>query len=74
MTRMDPQDIQYALAKQVPDMKSRGFTIGTSYGQLDVPSGRMADAIAQALTRALQCELLAATKRAALAKGASHGH
>ena len=67
---MDEQDIQYALAKQVPDMKSRGFTIGTSYGQLDIAPGRMADALVRALTRAMQCELLAVTKRAAHAKGA----
>ena len=57
-TGMDEQDIQYAFAKQVPDMKSRGFIIGTSYGEITVPAGRMADALALSLTRALQCELL----------------
>lgn len=55
---MDAQDIHYALAKQVPDMKNRGFTIGTSYGQVDIAPGWMADRMAEHLTRALQCELL----------------
>lgn len=55
---MDLKDIHYALDKQVPDMKARGFTIGTSYGQIDMPPGWMADRLAEHLTRALQCELL----------------
>lgn len=55
---MDAQDIHYALAKQVPDIAGRGCTIGTSYGQIDLPPGRLADALGRALTRALQCELL----------------
>lgn len=71
---MTEDDISYALAKQVPDMEGRGFTIGTSYGDLQVPPGRVADAIARAVTRALQCELLAATKRAAHAKRQEVGH
>lgn len=70
---MDEQDITYALAKQVPDMAGRGFIIGTSYGALEFPPGRSADAICRAVTRALQCELLAATKRAAHAQETSHG-
>lgn len=65
---MDEQTISYALSKQVPDMQGRGFIIGTSYGPIDIPPGRVADAIARAVTRALQCELLAATKRAEHAK------
>ncbi|MDX3997277.1 hypothetical protein QYP02_30090 [Pseudomonas aeruginosa] len=32
---MDKLEIEYALAKQVPDM-ARGFTIATSYGELHV--------------------------------------
>lgn len=55
---MNQQDIHYALDKQVPDMKARGFTIGTSYGQIDMPPGWMADRMAEHLVRALQCELL----------------
>lgn len=65
---MTQQDLQYALAKQVPDIAGRGCTIGTSYGAIDIPPGRVADAIARAITRTLQCELLAATKRAAHAR------
>lgn len=65
LTGMDEQDIQYALAKQVPDIAGRGCTIGTCYGQINIPPGRMADDIARAVTRALQCELLAAAKRTA---------
>ncbi|MDD5028494.1 MAG: hypothetical protein PHH58_03175 [Rhodoferax sp.] len=62
---MNTDDITYALAKQVPDIAGRGCTIGTSYGQIDIPPGRTADQLAAYLTRLLQCELLAADKRAA---------
>lgn len=68
MTHMDPQDISYALAKQVPDM-ARGFSVSTAYGDIVIPPGRLADHLAANLTRLLQCELLAADKRAAHAKG-----
>jgi hypothetical protein len=71
---MDEQDITYALAKQVPDMEGRGFTIGTAYGEINIPAGRVADAIARAVTRALQCELLAVVKRAQHAKRQEAGH
>ena len=64
---MNEDEISYALAKQVPDM-ARGFSICTSYGAIGIPPGRVADAVARAVTRALQCELLAATKRAEHAK------
>lgn len=71
---MTEDNLSYALAKQVPDIAGRGCTIGTSYGAIDIPPGRMADAIARAVTRALQCELLAATKRAQHAKHQEVGH
>ena len=78
---MDAQDIHYALDKQVPDIAGRGCTIGTCYGALDVPPGRMADALARALTRALQCELLYQERAhhhvacvAATPEGAGHGN
>lgn len=71
---MDTQDIQYALAKQVPDITGRGCTIGTSYGAIDIPPGRSADQLAAYLTRLLQCELLAATKCALNAKRQGVGH
>jgi len=73
---MNQQDIQYALAKQVPDMKSRGFTIGTSYGQIDIPPGWMAQRLAEHLVRALQCELLhlERNRHHGAALEADHGH
>ena len=55
---MDLKDIHYALAKQVPDLKSRGCLIGTSYGAIDIPPGWLADRLAEQLVRMLQCELL----------------
>ncbi len=61
---MTEQDISYALSKQVPDMETRGCIIGTAYGEIKIPPGRVADTVARAVTRALQCELLALTKRA----------
>lgn len=52
---MDKNAIAYALAKQVPDM-SRGFTIATSYGDITIPPGWMADRIRESVERVLQCE------------------
>ena len=73
--RMSPQAIDYALAKQVPDM-ARGFSICTSYGAIGIPPGRMADTLARAVTRALQCELLHQERRRhhAHPTEAEHGH
>jgi hypothetical protein len=62
---MNADDISYALAKQVPDITGRGCTIATSFGDIVIPAGRTADHLAACLTRLLQCELLAADKRAA---------
>lgn len=70
--RMSLDAISYALAKQVPDME-RGFSLCTTYGAIAIPPGRMADKLMRAVTVALQCELLAATKRAEHAKESSHG-
>lgn len=53
----DEQALQYALAKQVPDMV-RGFTIATTYGDITIPPGWMAERIAQHVQRVLQAELL----------------
>lgn len=54
---MDEQAIQYALAKQVPDM-ARGFTIATNYGDITIPPGWMAERIQSQVELALQVELL----------------
>ncbi len=56
---MDDQELSYALAKQVPDM-ARGFTIATSYGDITIPAGWMAERIAQHVERVLQVELMGA--------------
>lgn len=53
--------LSYALAKQVPDMVQRGFTIETAYGEIVIEPGRHADAIAAAVRRALETQLKAAT-------------
>lgn len=52
--------LSYALAKQVPDMLHRGFTIETSYGEIVIEPGRHADAIAATVRRALEIQLKAA--------------
>ena len=52
--------LSYALAKKVPDMVLRGFTIETSYGEIVIEPGRHADAIAAAVRRALEIQLKAA--------------
>lgn len=61
---MEPNEISYALAKQVPDMR-RGFTIQTSYGDLVIPPGPMADRLAERVRSVLETELLAQGKGAA---------
>lgn len=55
---MTPQEISYALAKQVPDM-NRGFTIQTTYGDLVIEPGPMADRIADQVRDVLEAELVA---------------
>lgn len=54
---MNQRDIEYALAKQVPDM-ARGFTIATSYGDMVIEPGWVASIVVTHLERALRCELL----------------
>ena len=54
---MDEQDLSYALAKQVPDMQSRGFLIGTAYGEINVPRGPLADRLADQVRLTLALEL-----------------
>lgn len=52
--------LSYALAKKVPDMVQRGFTIETGYGEIVIEPGRHADAIAATVRRALEIQLKAA--------------
>ena len=66
--RMCQDEITLALSHKVPDME-RGFSICTTYGVIGIPPGRLADKLRRAVTLALQCELLVATKRAEHAKG-----
>ena len=55
---LQEQQLNYALAKQVPDM-ARGFTIATSYGDITIPPGWMAERIQRHVERVLQVELMA---------------
>ncbi|WP_180125651.1 hypothetical protein [Rhodoferax sp. BLA1] len=71
---LNEQDISHALDKQVPDMKVHGFIIGTRYGALGIPSGRLADMVADHLTRILQAELLRLVRAAQQAKRQEAGH
>lgn len=52
--------LSYDLAKKVPNMVQRGFTIETSYGELVIEPGRHADAIAATVRRVLEIQLKAA--------------
>lgn len=54
---MNTNEISYALAKQVPDM-ARGFTIQTSYGELVIEPGQMAERIATTVRLVLEVETL----------------
>ena len=61
---MTPDQIAYALSKQVPDMQ-RGFTIQTAYGDLVIPPGCMAERLAARVRLVLEVELLAQAAGAA---------
>lgn len=52
---MSADELEYALAKQVPDM-ARGFTIETSYGRIVIEADQ-APKIVKAVRAALQREL-----------------
>jgi hypothetical protein len=54
---MTPDQIAYALAKQVPDMQQRGFTIETAYGEIAIRPGAMADRLAKQVRSLLEAEL-----------------
>ena len=54
---MTPDQITYALAKQVPDMQQRAFTIETAYGAIEIPCGPMAERIAKLVHSLLEAEL-----------------
>ena len=53
---MNEQTIRYALAKQVPDME-RGFMVATSYGDINIPAGKLATQLRGHMERALAREL-----------------
>ncbi len=55
--------LSYALAKQVPDM-ARGFSIHTSYGDIAVVPGPLADQIQALVRQATERELAACGARA----------
>ena len=55
--------LSYALAKQVPDM-ARGFSIHTSYGDIAVVPGPLADQIQTLVREATERELAACGARA----------
>ena len=48
--------LSYALAKQVPDM-ARGFSIHTSYGDIAVVPGPLAERLQFLVRQAIACEL-----------------
>lgn len=54
--------LSYDLAKKVPDMVQRGFTIETSYGEIHFGPGHHADAIAATVRRVLEKRLKNATQ------------
>lgn len=50
------EDARYAINRSVPDM-ARGFTIQTSYGDLVVPAGWLADRVSSVVATALELQL-----------------
>ena len=51
----------HALARHVPDM-AHGFTIGTGYGQINIPPGPTAKRITALVEKMLRAELAQAAK------------
>lgn len=70
---MTEADIHLAIDEQIPAMRQRGFAIDTAAGQISIPSGWMAERLAQQLTQHLQCELLNQTRDRALQKACIKG-
>lgn len=62
---LQEQQLSYALAKKVPDMQQRGFTIETAYGEIAIEPGPAADAIADIVRVALRGQLAAADQNGA---------
>lgn len=60
---MSLEELRYALAKQVSDM-NRGFTISTSYGDLQINAGPLADRLQKIVRHALEARLEALEKEA----------
>lgn len=54
---MTLDQLGYALAKQIPDMQQRGFTIQTAYGEISFEPGPMAERMAKQVRRLLEAEL-----------------
>jgi hypothetical protein len=50
--------IGYTLNRHVPSMNDKGFTIGTSYGDLVIPPGRLACHIADLVAQDARLELM----------------
>ena len=51
--------LAYDLGRKVPDMQQRGLRIETASGEIDVPPGPLADAIAAAVANHLRHQLAA---------------
>ena len=62
MSFREPNDeelcLSYALSRQVPDM-ARGFTVHTTYGEIAVVAGPLAERIQAIVREALQNDLAA---------------
>lgn len=52
----------YALARHVPNMMARGFTIGTSYGEIEIEPGPTAERIADLVAAMLRAQLAEAER------------
>lgn len=54
---MNCNQLTYALSRHIPDMQQRAFTIQTTYGELEIPVGKLADAIANLVRKHYETEL-----------------
>lgn len=64
------EQLGYLIAKKAPDM-SRGLRIETSYGEIDIPPGPLAELIKDAVTQHYMLELMHAEQLARQATGSA---
>lgn len=54
---MTQDQLSYVLSRHIPDLRQRAFTIQTSYGEINIALGPLADGIANLVRKHYETEL-----------------